>query len=973
MNDLKYLSDELKLRKDFELPLREYWLDPFSGLPSGKVIGYQNLNNDNLHLLCFNNGVYVFDLNRLIYHQKASPASGFIAYLYLENFQGVNGECFPAHVFFKSDGIISFCKINLSPLELSPISNSEQGDFSDLNFQSIAAYSKNGIYISQAGKTIYKWSYFDPRVPLGVFLPMQRASLKYSTFMQDSSVFFCAYKSIFNGDVIIEFSKYCSRTENFRPIKRATLGNLDFKNVMLEKINDQLILCVTPNKTWNFTSDLKVFQRKNRGLPNGARFFSIACNPKVNSIRLHTSCDVFETKDLDCNLTETPISWSLKKVHCISSYSTSIVDFSYEVQEDLHVIIYARGLVALINSSTLQSSLLNCDYENKSYFSGQISANRGSDLDTVLLCGASGDRYGFFEKRFLQYPLFRRIFPFSKRLNHTPVTNLWSTKNGVFYESLGTIYNSNLDSDKGQDGIWVLKNGEVLKDKDNNIVYIGLTASSWEEDADFIATIYTNSTLELLKYTDEIAPQKVLQLRLEEWINEVTVISACYNYRREILHVAAFVDYRKIFYCDNQNTSFEIPTDQDFQVAELQIIDNYIEPVHGYTGRLVSNVLIAVTSFDGRIRIYSTLNEKAILEIRSPQNSEFQMVKFLNFMIFHNAFEVILLRTCDLVYGNLPLPEIPDKIMHLNNNKICILDKHWNLQFLEIPGTIEEQFNLNLKPEYRSRFYKFENYLPLQMSLIHGCDNLVAMALKNYSNSVELKLVLFDHVNMKIVESLGCNTTASSGVLLAPYFGHLILSYYEHDHSNVKIFDIHLKLIREMSFGHKITSLYLPKAVLRSIRPGLETGSHNEFTSGLPNDVVEKLYRYLADPRNSTHRMAYETSKRSQSITWYDGKEDEHRATDVDVLLDFVEPREERSLTEPKNYELHSTFNNHISIDNFKRFIPYEVLGVVPINEFMYNIQDGVQRSSYIRPLFLITCSHNAVYVLSAKYKEPNE
>ncbi|CAR30820.1 ZYRO0E03080p [Zygosaccharomyces rouxii] len=984
MDDLKYLSDELKFRKDLELPLREYRLDPYGDFPSGRVIGYQKLNNDNLHLLCFNNGLYVFDLDHLVYHEKASPLSSFVAYLYLENFQGTNGECFPAHVFFKSDGIILFYRINLSTLKFSPVFISERGDFSVLNFQSITASSKNGIYISQAGKTIYKWSYFDPRESLGVFLPVERQPLQYSTFMLNDSIFLCVYKSVFNGDVFVEFSKHCSRTGIFKPLKRATLGNLDFKSVIIEKINDQLVLCVTSNKTWNFTSDLKVFQRKNKGLPNDAQFFSISWNSMMNSIRLHTSSDVFETTDLDIHLAKPPIRWSSKKIHSISSYSASMVDYSYELRENLYVIIYARGLVVLVNSSTLQSSVLKCDNENRSYFAGQIAANKGSDLNTVLLCGASGDRHGFFEKRFLQYPPCKRVFPFSKRLIHTPVTNLWSTKDGIFYESLGTIYNSDSDSDNGQDGIWVSKTGEVLKDADDETLFKESVASSWGDEAeevsgamswerntDYIATICANGVLELLKYTEESAPQKILQLQLGEWLNEATVVSACYNYRKKILHVAAFVDYRKIFYCDNRNKSFEIPVEHDFQVAGLQIIDNYVNLARGFTDRLVSNVLIVATSFDGRIRIYSMLNEKVILEIKSPQNSEFQMVKFFNFIIFHNAFEVILLRTCDLVYGNLPLPEIPYKIIHLKNNEICILDRCWNLQFLEISASVEKQLMIH-EPEYQSQFYNFGDYLPLQMSLMPGSDNLVAMALKNYSNSAGLQLVLFDHINMKTVKSQEWDEVAS-GVLLVSYFNHLLLSYYKDDHSIVKIFDFHLKLIRRMSFDHRIPSLYFTTPGLESIRSGLRIKDCEEFTSGLPENIIENLCRHFNDPRNSKYRTIYETAKRPQLVTWHHGKEDEYQATDTDILIDFVEDRREPTISRPKNYKLHLTFNNHISIDDFKKLIPYEILSVSPIDEFIYNIQDGIQRTSYIRPLFLITCSHNAIYILSAKYIEPDE
>lgn len=981
MNDLKYLSDELKFQKDFELPVREYRLDPFGDFPSGKLLGQQNLNNDNLHLLCFNNGVYVFDLDHLVYYQKVSASSGFMAYLYLEDYQGINGERFPVHVFFKNDGVILAYKIDILTLEFLPICISERSDLSALNRHSIAVSSKRGIFVSQIGKTIYKWSYYDLKVPLGIFIPLQGSQLRYSTFMKDDdSIFFCAYKSMFSGDMIIEFSQYYPRTESFKPVKRVILGNIDLNNFLMKQINDRLILCVTASKTWNFTSDLKVSHRKNKGLPNNVPFFSLTFIRTVNVVRLHTPSDVFETANLGDPLGRTPINWRLKKVHSISSYSASVVDFSYEVRENLHVIIYARGLVVLVNSSTLQSLVLNCDYENKSYFSGQIAANQGSDLDTLLLCGASGDRYGFFEKRNLVYPPCKQIHPHLIRLNHTPVTNLWPTENGIFYESQGAIYNSSSNSDKGQNGIFVLKNGEVLKDENNTIVFIELASSSWgngekdvsssvswEEKGEFVTIIYKDGTLELLKYNIGSTSQQVLQFQLENWIDEATVISTSYDYRKKTFHVVAFVDYCRIFYCDNRNTSFEIPIEQNFQVAGLQIIDDYVD--YRFSNRLISNVLIVVTSFDGQIRIYSAFTGKVILEIKSPKHSEFQLVKSPHFIIFYNVFEVILLRTCDLVYGTLLLPEIPYKIAHLNNNQICMLDKHWNLQFLEILGTVENPSVIH-NPEYRSQFHKFDEYLPLQISLMSGCDNLVAIALKNYSSSLGLKLVLFDHIRMKTIKCheigvLACN------VLLISYFDHLLLSYYEHDHSIVQIFDFNLQLIETMYIPHRITSLYLPKSIVRSIDSELETDIKNKAISGLPHNIIEKLYRYFQDPRNSTYKMVYETVKRPRFITWHRGKADEYRATDADILIDFIESRREPTVIDPENYKLYLTFNNHISIDNFKRLIPYEVLGVTPINEFIYNIQNGVSRSTYVRPLFLITCSHNAIYILCARYKEP--
>lgn len=980
MDDLKYLSDELKFRKDFELPLREYSVDPFGDFPSGKVIGYQNLNNDNLHLLCFNNEICIFDLCHRVYHQQTSPASSFIAYLYLEEFQGSNGEYFPLHVFFKIDGTILAYRIDLSTLEFSRLFISEGGDFSTLNPQSIAVSSKKEIYVSQVGGTAYAWSHLDPSLPLSIFLPSevapsQGAPLKYSTFLLEDSIFFCVYKSIFNGEITAEFSKRCPRTGSFKPMNRVNLKHSDFGNVIIKKLSDQLILCITPDKTWNFTSDLKALERKNKGLPSDAQFFSVNYDRTKNSICLHTSCDVFETKNIDRLPARAPVNWSLEKIHSISRYSGSIVDFSYELRENLHVIIYARGSAILVNSSTLKSSLLKCDYEDKSYFSGQVSSNMGSDLDAVLLCGATGDCYGFFEKRCLQYPTCKQIFPFPKDLRHIPIDNIWSTKNGIFYESLGTIYKIDSYSDNGQEGIWIFKNGEMLKDKDNKIIFIDLAASSFEdisgedststsrgESADFIAIIYTNNTLDLLETTEQSASRRLLHLQLGEWPNEATLISTCYDYRKNILHIAAFVDYRKIFYYNNRNESLEIPTEQDFQVAELQIIDDCVNLAGDFTDRLASNVLIAATSFDGRIRIYSIPNAKVVLEIRSPQNSKFQMVKLANCIIFCNALEVILLRSYDLVYGNLRLPEIPNKIMRLNNSQICILDKYWNLQFLEIPRIPDNEFVIH-KPEYQSQFYNFDTYLPLQMSLVPGHDNIVAMTLKDYANSAGLRLVLFDHVQMRILKNYACNIMASN-ILLVSHFDHLILSYYEHDHSIVKIFNFNLNLIQTRSFAHRITSLYLPELAIRSIR--------SSFVPGTSNDILERLYRYFNDPRNVCHRIVYETLARPPSITWSHGKGDEYQATDVDILTDFVESRRQPIAIAPESYKLCLTADNHISIGNFKKRIPYEILGITPVNQFIHNVQNGVCRSSHTRPLFLITCSHNAIYILSAKYKQPN-
>lgn len=973
MDGLKCLSDVLKLQKSSEPLVFRYELEQYGCFASGKVIGYQKLNDDNLHLLCFDNEIYVYDLDKVVYSKKPF-ADAIVAYHFVENFAESKGSNVPVHIFVEDNGMMFFYKFDFTTRELEPICNRALGGLSLPQSQTITTCSKNRLYIFEYGNAIFEWKYDEPKASLEYFLPMKKGVLHFCAFLQDDSIFISFYQSLLNGEAIVEFFQNSTTRKGFKPVKRISLGALNLSSTILKKESDQLILCLTIGETWNLRSDINVFSRRNVGLPINARIFSISENHMRKFIHLHTSEGVYETTHRNLYLAKVAVNWSPKDICGISRVGTPIVDFSYDLQEDLHVIIYAKGLIKLVSSSTSQSSYLGCNYDNKCYFAGQIPFSNGSCLTTILLGGASGDRYGFFEKRFPKYPQCMPTGIFSRLLSHSPINNIWATTKGLFYESMGTIYNSDFESDNGEKGTWVSIQGDIIKDTNEDILFLESSGSCKEGlptnflepynmfreiNTGFVTVIRTNGLLELMKYNEQSHPLEVLKLHIEGWIDHASVISTSYNSQMDKLHLVAFLDYHKIYYWNSLDQSFAINVEPGFQLAGLLMFERDVSKLWNLINRTVPSSFIVATSFDGQIRIYSIENRKIVLEIKSTHNNEFQMAKLTDYLIFYNDFEVIMLEKYSLKYGLLPLSKKPRKIVPLERNRFCYLDNFCNVDFQEV----EDYY-----PSHQSQFYDFHDYIPLKMLLMPEHNNLVAMALKKNSNNVGIRLVLFDFFNMEVLKSYHWDVIASN-ILLEPYFDGLILSYYDGNHTIVKTFNSEMNFMRMMSFEFVVTSLGIEIAGSDPMRPYLRLEGSEGISFNIPDDIFGTFDCGFNYKKHSNYRAFYEATKRPEQITWDTNKYESHQATDVDLLKDFIRERQKPIIPNPNSYRLHLSFGNQVSIDTFKKVIPYEILNVTPVNEFMCSIQNGESMSLNNRPLFLITCSNNAIYILSAKYE----
>lgn len=936
MDNLNFLQDELKVRgqeklyEDAHFSLMAYGNAGPIEFVDYKVLGGQN------HLLCTSKAFFILKRERILVKHFFESGSSCRGYLFVKNFHANSVDCFPAHTFLMSNGNILIFRYLKSELSFSGSTNLSELHKDDK--PSLMAASQWGIAFSVDSQRIYL-SKFDLQYhePCEIYRD-QACHVLYFDFMKDN-ILVCVCKSLFTGELYVEYASFSSSTIKFEPIRRYYLATADASNILVKKLNDIWLVCITVKETWCVMLDRSPFRRQNKGFSKKIHLLNISLDIVRDTLNVYASGNVFETSYLDIINGTGPLKWSFKNIKKLLKLKSETIDFMYGIEGGIYVLASSKSgiqIVDVFQQSTLKAP--GCGYYRKTYFDGHPIFNHGSDLDTLLLCGTYDGFNGFFEKQVFQYH-YRTVS--CQYFSHKPVMDIWLTRKGVFYESMGMVYIGDSAS-QFDNGIWVSKNGSLISDENRDILFITPVLDPFEDDTDCLLIIREKGDLEIVNVDTEHNFKKIIQFKLGNWLNEASLISATYRSKEEECYVIAYINYHWLnLYCNNALIC-KIAVSPNFVVADIKILDD------------AKGLLVIATSFDGKVRIYSVSEKTILLEIGSAFECEMYITDMRGSLLFYNQHEVILVQLKDLTYGSIALPLKPIKIISDDEYHIYVLDDMWRLSLIEI--------SLPQRPISQPIHHDFCGFVPLKMLPVSNTHHMI-IVLKGFLQR-KIQILLFDYRSMKVLKQSEW-TTDCSNVLLEEVWDYAILYYLNGTSPIYQILNGSLELLESGTLPCPASSLSLCLDSRQVSFLGYQTMVYDII---LDDDTIH------LKPVENTASCAklsniYAKESRGKLVSWDQAAKCSQRVEDSEILEDFMTPGGRCSV---EICSLSTDHYNNIHVKNLQESVPYLITNVRASPTSYHNIQAGAIRLTNITPVFLVCCSNSALYLIVATTGDEN-
>lgn len=923
MDGIFFLHNELNVRKE----VKQYVDSGLSLLPYRKFVATRFVNymvvEGQKHLLCTNRYFYIFQKDQMLAKHFFEP--GFIchAYLFVENFNS-----FAAHMFMMNDGSIQIFRHQGSQMNLVECVDCSKVYRND-KLSLMASYDC-GISFSVDSQRICVWNFGVQYSQFYEIFTTQTGEILYYNFMEGDKLI-CVCKNLFTGKLFIEYA-ISLHPNVFETTRRCYLDVSDVGNILVRKLNNTLLICMTPKETWYIELNKLPFRRKNLGLSKKLHLLNMEWDIEKDVMKLYASGDVFMTSYSQIINDAGPLKWSFSSIKkLLRRHHYENIDFIYGIQEGVYILFSTMSGIQIVD--VIKKSAVNipaCEYESKKYFDGHVALNRGTDLDSLLLCGAYSEFLGFFERQVYQYS--HQILS-TQSLDHTPVMNIWSTQKGIFYESMGMIYNGS-SVESFQNGLWISKNGTLVRDEYNDVVFITSNVVQEGKDMEYLLMIHENGKLDVITINQNQITETVLVLEIGNRLENASVISAFYDATVQQCYAITCSNYRTLnLYCNNVQIS-QILVEADFDVVGLNIRIN------------ANGILIIATSSDGKMRIYSALTKLVLLEIASNFECQLNMVDIPDFFLFYNPHEVILVEMMSLVYGRLALPIESAQIIPCDGHRFYVLDSDWNLNLVEF----------SQQPILKSVEHEFPGFIPLKMELL-PTRNLAIIVLKS-SLHEKLKIILFDYMSVKVLKTQEWKTSCTN-VLLECVWDYIILYYCDKTLPTYRIFNYTLELLTSAKLPFPATSMSVCldthqvkflgfRSMIYDILLGV-----NSISLKLVDCVISKV-----SPHNR-----YTNKHSTKFVRWGQVSKQNERLTDVEILEDFMTPG---GTKQNDICRLSTSYNNEVYAKDFQKKLPERILSVRALPANHGNIQLGTQRLVNTQPVFLITCSDSALYMLTA-------
>lgn len=1050
MQDIRLLESELKIKPKWDSTYTPDYisLQPIGTESSTRLVGFQLINGSQQYLLCLNKAIYICEEEEIICYRPLKCGRICHSYLYIDRYPTSVGKYCSAHAFFMSDGSISICRYNGADIvQFEEVVLPTAITLRKAFLPCLPASSSLGIFFSFDRKEIQCWGFQNGHSSSSNSLRVRRiyklsmGELMYYGFMNAGDILLCLYRNTSTGALYAEHA--VRRSGNYCFAKRYVISPSISSNTIFKQLNDSWIICAMAHNTWSFKTDCSPYTFRNLGIDPKITMLNIDWRNKKEKESVifdiyDSSGQVYEAIYTNSSHKKPILRWAKKDLHIPGSSKVDEIDFIARIHSNLYLIVSkVRGITILNRASKTVTKVSSCPYKNVIYLDGNSISNGGSNLDSVILCGAYTNCHGFLEKQYLQYDKNSSHIVFTQNLSHTPVENIWASDLGLVYESMGNLYKANSD-EKFRDfknGVWFTKNGIDINDEHNNILFTSPLSSHVKDVPDSLLILFTNGDLKALKFRSQNESEQLFSLELGPQVIDSTVAAGTYNFTDESFYVATYHEYGWLSLYSNVGQVFKVPLDLDYFVAELlvKIID--------------ATVYVIATSFDGRGRVYVPTSNSHLLEIIAPSGTQLRVTDVgihISSIILYNEQDVILVQLEEMIHGALDLGISPIQIVPCGEDRpfaFLVLGNNWSVSLIDF-SLVEDA---SLVPRVKSSLYDLGNFIPLKMLILR--TNLAVIVLKNDVRK-NLRIILFDFSLMKVIAKYDIDKDCSN-ILLCHLCSedfqlnslsdlllqNMIIVYYINE--NVPYFHLFsvnrhaLTLQQTEKLLHPALTIAVEQNAMKLVFDGIYTMVYNinvdykdekitlqcasgmEFLSSthLCTEMSSSSKLRTSGPLIAPHRLEVTDNE----IT--SGRADEtHNTNSYDLITQvatkrvYMKPKnmsnEAKSLPESrfskdsdifrefmrtskkfegKYYRIMVDCSNHVYISyssdehytvNARKAKPFcsfrmneTIINVSPISSTSISLKRAstgvVGRLNGEVPLFIITCSNSAVYVLT--------
>lgn len=721
---------------------------------SSAFVGCSPLFHDNYYVICMRDALYVFDGSKVVQKHPLDPSQCvYKGYWYLKNYS--QARC-PAHIVIKSDLTLLVYSLEHDSLKtikslqlpidfraihcLGPLVPTAEGIYYSTDEQSIQLFTFDKPFScdSLGGKEVYKTS-------LGKMLCFE--------IMNEGRNLICLYRHTSTGLLFVELAK--------RQSKQYTLsGRYRLQSRtrhVIKKVSDKWIVCVTPEATWSFKADHPPICLENSNASELQRLACLTIRRTRNRTTLRTFCDpgiVLEAVVPDVNKGHLPtkLKWRRLKQSKSPSFSPNELQFVTEVYDNHYLVVSrSKGVSLLSLERGALTRLLT--FNLKWLLDGSCIPNGGSDLDSVLLCGALTEKHGFIEKRFLRYPNDLLRLTSKTKLHYSPVEELWDTEGGIVYRCGESLYRLHTGErlDSWNTDVLLKKITEITK-REGGLSSLKYLSNLNTGNFCHYSAISKGGILRIIGFEDQENIQILLQINLGS--NTIDSAQAAVTYHKDeksygiaCYHQYGFMSlYRDEYHIQKYTLGF------DFFVTNLMVKDSEVG----------SHVI--VTSSDSRAIVYASSSTELLMEVRGVSNLPFKIFdvgRGLPFVFLYNERESIMINMITLEYGRLRTKIRPNIFFRRNRAVDGVL------YALEYPSTLNTfQFSselLRLEPELDS--YQFRGSLPLCLALFPRMNYAVVVTRTSSRQALQVKL--FDYNSMQVVDHYESNQEISNAFIVS--------------------------------------------------------------------------------------------------------------------------------------------------------------------------------------------------------------
>lgn len=739
MESLRLLDEVIKLEEDSKssAPAVCPFIYSDDVKNSSAIVGCQRLSGEFNYAICMNDAIYLFHGYKVVREYQFDKSSHCYKYLYLE-------DCIlsphPVHMMIMSNATLLICEstsgysLEIKQLHL-PIEFCNSRDL-----YAIALPPESVLYSPDA-QTIKSVSFQEL-----LDSNFSNVTEVYKVFMgkllsfevtQKGGILFCLYQHKSTGNLYVELAKYDSM--HYILSSRHSLGSSS--KYCIKKVDDSWTICVTEEKTWSFKVDNSPVCVKNlhaselRGMIN----LDIRCFD--NETLLKAFCldgAVLEARFRHASSSSPQvITW--RKVKFPSKFPSEL-EFATELFDAIYLVASPLKGLSLVNLKKATNRILLPSHSIK-LFDGCCIPNGGTDLDSALFCGALSRSHGFIEKRHFHFSKDVLCIISSKKLTHSPITEIWATHSGIVYESAGVLYEATTNErlKDWNDGIWLTEDLIEIADVEGEIVSLQKISNSTYGHPCNYSIIYRNGNLELATCVSRGHLRAFVTIKLGLHIIDFAHAAAAYHDVEKCYYVASYHEYGYLSFWRNETEIFKYGLGLDFFISDLMV-------------KVVQDCCYTIaTSTDARARIFLSNSTDNLLEIEGTSGESFKLFDLdeeLPFVLFYNDHEFIMVNLASLNYGELDIGVRPLKLLKCGG-LIYALDKEWNLT------TIDSSFRMSNTgglptPTLTCDLYELPGSLALCLALLPTLR--YAIVVTRTSRHKQLRLVLFDYEKNRIID-----------------------------------------------------------------------------------------------------------------------------------------------------------------------------------------------------------------------------